>query len=644
MKRLFFLASIFTFILAACNKDLIVEIGSTVELTANINVFGVVSEFKNVSGQALFTNGELSQGQVVEVHYTVYNEEGLLVFDEIYELPHFLETKSIEHTLTKGKYTIVACAFVTYKNSNTEFWRPQDKDNLKSYRIKYAPVNNWIGSNGVLGVWKETVSISRPQNININMQPVVSMFIVNFTNCNLSDLSRIGLNLATFNDYFGVDGWQNQVNQLNTTINYSLEVTASSRSAYICYLPTSQMTINWTGYDASDKEVVNGTVPSSAVTAGETKVITVDTRSSSAPTYTMTGAEGEYWGNWYDTNTGSFNLWLYNDDIEVGIEGFGTRTFNPANFKLDAGTYTFAKTGAVRTFWEGSEENEFPYKTYFYNIRTGTHVEITGGTFTVSQTGSNYTISTNFTGIDANSGATVNNIIVNYTGPVSFDNWSYDIAESTYNANGSPKYLSTPGNSNWTGKLELIEEGDKKQYDIINWAGRGNNYNVLLTHRDDGTIVIDPATVVVQNETYNGYFRIGYFNDNGDLLIYRETASLYNQYTIEYDPTTQTLDFSGTVTVSDKTYQAVVGIAAYPKANPEGTWESVFSDFYADLKLKLTSISGMSTSSHKQLNKKANSSRIRDKSLKLKKLNNIVVNDEAQGQKTNLKNIIDADR
>jgi len=200
---------------------------------------------------------------------------------------------------------------------------------------------------------------------------------------------------------------------------------------------------------------------------------------------------------------------------------------------------------------------------------------------TVSLSGNTYTIDGIFAGKDAITGVAEDEVHIRFTGTVDYINGTNpDPVNSSYTATATPKWLSTPGNRTWAGMFESVESGNDKWYEITNW---GNDNITVYCDQVDGEIMIDNYTRVDYNENYDGYFRVGYIDGE-----YLNLLPLVD-YFVNYDPSTRILDFTGTVTSGGRQYEALVGVAAYHKTT--GNLESVFSDFYADVKLQLTPVS-----------------------------------------------------
>ena len=299
-------------------------------------------------------------------------------------------------------------------------------------------------------------------------------------------------------------------------------------------------------------------------------------------------AEGIYGGDILGNGTAFFMLDMFNSsnpNIGISIMGFCTLPGSFANFKLDAGTYNIASTGNIRTLYPGMIGDDIEIGTYCYNTENGKMTWITSGSIAVSQSGNEYTIYCYFTGEDTETGNAEENLRFSYTGTIDFVELPFafdDIKNSTYVATGTPRRLDIPDPNTWTGTLEVVDDGNGKKYKINNWANRGNNYYVFCTYRD-GKIYLDNKTRVAYNTTYDGYFHVGYLNDNN-----RMTLLVEREYEVSYNKTTRILDFSGILTSSGKTYPALVGIAAFHNITDD--FDGFFSDFYEDLKLQLTPI------------------------------------------------------
>ena len=291
-------------------------------------------------------------------------------------------------------------------------------------------------------------------------------------------------------------------------------------------------------------------------------------------------AEGFYYGNAVGTGNANFAVRMYNaTDPNVGfqIDGFCDLPSSFANFRINTGTYTVAKTGSKFTFWPGSitDDNKF-YGTLVYNFHRNEMILITGGTFTVESSGNTYTVTTNLTGKNYDTNATVNNITLKFSGTIPFTNVpptnNNEIVRSSYTATGTPTALSTSA-KNWTGTITPNTSGSNKYYTISNW---GNDGITVRCNDKNSSITMDITTRVAENSTNSGYFMPGIVQDN-TLIVIVDYA-----HPVKYTPSTKILDFSGTL----EGYQIVVGVAALSKST--GQVGGVFTDFYRYAKLTLS--------------------------------------------------------
>ena len=332
------------------------------------------------------------------------------------------------------------------------------------------------------------------------------------------------------------------------------------------------------------------------VTAGDADPVTIqvtqEPTASSIITYTK--SEGEYWGNYYNSGTGNFELWLYTDATEqigIRIEGFCALATNSANFRLDAGTYTLASSGAVRTFFPGSVKDDKVSPTYLFDRNSSKFTLITGGTITVALSGSTYTISGNLTGQDANNGTAVNDINISYLGSISFTDKTggggpsfNDIANSAYAATGTPMPTTgTPAPNSWTG--QITPNSGNQNYRISNWA-RISNYYVYVKY-NNGNLILDTTTKLGElsgsGVSYDIYCR----------PVYQSGTSVYilTEYSVTYDKASRTLDFSGTYNGN------AVSVGFVGQNKNTGAW-SYFGDTQVrNAKLVLTSTSSASPQS-----------------------------------------------
>ena len=295
-------------------------------------------------------------------------------------------------------------------------------------------------------------------------------------------------------------------------------------------------------------------------------------------------AECTYYGDMIRNGATFFELDLYhssNSNIGLLIMGFCSLSNSFANFKLDAGTYYLSENGTVRTFFPGMIEDGTFIGTCLYNFNTNKITFITSGTMTVSLSGNTYTIEGVFAGKDAVTGVAEDEMRIRFTGSVNYkDGTSPYPVKSVYTATATPRWLTNPGDRTWAGTLDPVESGNDKWYEITNW---GNDNITVYCDEKGGEIVMDQYTRVASNDTYDGYFRVGYIDG-----AYLNLLPAGN-YSVNYNPSTRILDFTGSVTEGGRQYEVLAGVAAFHKTT--GNLESVFTDFYAGVTLQLTPVS-----------------------------------------------------
>jgi hypothetical protein len=151
------------------------------------------------------------------------------------------------------------------------------------------------------------------------------------------------------------------------------------------------------------------------------------------------------------------------------------------------------------------------------------------------------------------------------------------VPDGIYSASGTPSGLfgSSPGPSSWTSLI--LNSSSGSYFTIANWRGV-EGLNVWCDYKN-GKIVMDGTTTVVNDNTNNayGYFRVCTVSGN-TITVY---SSSY-EYVVNYNSSTKTLDFSGTINGRS----AMVGVVAISKST--GKIIGAYGDLYTNLKMKLT--------------------------------------------------------
>ena len=301
-------------------------------------------------------------------------------------------------------------------------------------------------------------------------------------------------------------------------------------------------------------------------------------------------AEGSFYGNVMGLNNTLLTLDFHNaanPNVGVIITGFCSLPTNFANFKCDEGTYNFSTTETAGTLMSGTMSGDHAIGTFLYDLSTNKRTLVTGGSITVAWSDNIYTIIANFVGVDAVTGNMVNDIKINYSGAIQFEDNSI-IKNSTYTATGTPKWriVTGLGPTTWSGVVEFAYGYPRNFYRITNWANL--SASVFCNIGDNGTITIDDQSSVLTNSTHDYRFNLAWIIENPrQLLLVNDDPVSYN-YFVKYNPFTKVLDFSDMINAWGTEYEALVGIMGYNKNTRDP--EITLSDFYADLKLQLTPI------------------------------------------------------
>jgi hypothetical protein len=246
---------------------------------------------------------------------------------------------------------------------------------------------------------------------------------------------------------------------------------------------------------------------------------------------------------------GAVSLRFYNYDSDDGLVIFGYVTtpssFN--NLKLDAGTYSCSSSGAVRTFYPGyvgdpvNGRISTVYGTIIFNFNTQEFIPITGGTFTVEASGSDYTITTNFSGRDYKTGAMVSNFLAKYSGTISFVNEidcedpSIPFPSSNFVATGTPLNSTWP--TSWTGTIiPTPSTGTANFYTISKWGTYTDKVYIDYTN---SRLMIDNTTKAFTLEGRNFYLEAVAIN------VSTNEGAILSSHEVKYNSSTNTLDFSG---------------------------------------------------------------------------------------------------
>jgi len=251
------------------------------QLTTTITAIDVVKNIKDIDNSDLFPNGLVGEGEKVRISLFIYNQSGELIIEETKLLNSFAEVLTLNKQIKEGNYTVISCVDVVDADNlttvKTEYWKFENKDKFQNLKATFQSGFQWYTF--VLGYSKQTISINKAQSLNINLIPTGSMVTLNFDYLNLSQIQTIKLGIITWNNYLSLsDGISNTSELLNDGNVSTLEKGEyRNRIKSIYCLPSNQLTIKWVGLNAAGNQIKSGTIPSSALIAGQNKIITIDT-------------------------------------------------------------------------------------------------------------------------------------------------------------------------------------------------------------------------------------------------------------------------------------------------------------------------------------------------------------------------------
>lgn len=163
------------------------------------------------------------------------------------------------------------------------------------------------------------------------------------------------------------------------------------------------------------------------------------------------------------------------------------------------------------------------------------------------------------------------------------------IVKSTYTTSGTPFFTSLGSATSWSGTVTPYNT----YCTISNW---GNNGISVWIDGSNSSYVMDITSSVAQNSsgTHRGYFRAG--------VVVSGVLNIISDYVhpVSYNSSTKVLDFSAT---KFQGYDVYVGVAAYTAS---GVYDgNVFTNFYRNVKLRLTATSSASLSNGASILKSA---------------------------------------
>ncbi|MEA4983416.1 MAG: hypothetical protein VB066_11965 [Paludibacter sp.] len=312
------------------------------------------------------------------------------------------------------------------------------------------------------------------------------------SSCETSEVTNINFDKATISLKVG------QSDSISSTIAYSGEISDIPHE----WIVENPDIISITEKDpATSNGATSGTslekvVVIKALKAGSSKVtlsidgkklscqVTVDQR-----VFTFNRAQASNWGDFYDTGTNNFDMYLMENTLSFNSEGEiqGDGNLIYLDFylpltqnTLSSGDFTLANTGEINTFYPGelveSEGQNYTFGTRLINIEgnTSTISFINDGSFTIVKNGTMFAVAGEFT--------LGNDEVIQF---------SYIGMVEELDKREEPVEI----NPNMTKGL-LVYYGDAYQ------TGTTNNFNLYL----------GPETVVFEDSVWNGDILVLEFN------------------------------------------------------------------------------------------------------------------------------------
>jgi hypothetical protein len=103
---------------------------------------------------------------------------------------------------------------------------------------------------------------------------------LNFRYLDVTNIQTIKMQVITWNDYLSLSNGVSSILELlngGNKLTLTKEAGRGNKIQGLYYLPSSQLNIKWVGLDLNGNQVKSGTIPSSALIAGQNKIITIDT-------------------------------------------------------------------------------------------------------------------------------------------------------------------------------------------------------------------------------------------------------------------------------------------------------------------------------------------------------------------------------
>jgi hypothetical protein len=202
----------------------------------------------------------------------------------------------------------------------------------------------------------------------------------------------------------------------------------------------------------------------------------------------------------------------------------------------------------------------------------------TGNTYEVSASGTYYATGVNADGEGAKSNPKTVRL---YDDCSDSGDFQYADLLGNYSATGDPSLLQNPGPTTWNTSMVEPDGGRDVYYILSGWGGTNINVGIDIV---GSTLVPNTYTMVARNadNTAQGYlcvFHIVQVDDVSDLILMQD-------YAIQWNGRTQTLDWSGEVSGSE----VMMAVLAFDATT--GEFLGLFSEAYANLVMTKTGANG----------------------------------------------------
>jgi len=229
-------------------------------LAASVDASTIVQGMKDGNNQDYYTK---DGNTPVQLNFLVYDDNGTLIYQSQKKIANFFESSSFSTDIDKGENCTVVVWACSYYNSNPT-WISGDNSTLSGLVLSlntyaagiYAPMKP------ILGVSKTNVTISKTNNININVPTVGCFFTIRLNYASTTQASyALCISNKESSTYTINTGKSDFVTSADNSYEWYVEYDMDKQygGIYSCYftLPMSQ-TIMWGSFDSNDNMLKGG--------------------------------------------------------------------------------------------------------------------------------------------------------------------------------------------------------------------------------------------------------------------------------------------------------------------------------------------------------------------------------------------------